>query len=48
MNDCWIGAGFIRNKIWDYLHILQPKQIVAMWMSFSTIIKILHWNMSCI
>ena len=18
--DCWIGAGFVRNKIWDYLH----------------------------
>lgn len=20
LNDCWIGAGFIRNSIWDYLH----------------------------
>lgn len=20
LNDCWIGAGFIRNKIWDYKH----------------------------
>ena len=20
LNDCWIGAGFIRNKIWDHLH----------------------------
>lgn len=18
--DCWIGAGFIRSKVWDYLH----------------------------
>jgi hypothetical protein len=20
LNDCWIGAGFIRNTIWDHLH----------------------------
>ncbi|GAA3516092.1 nucleotidyltransferase family protein [Aquimarina addita] len=20
LNDCWIGAGFVRNKIWDHLH----------------------------
>ncbi|WP_196892511.1 nucleotidyltransferase family protein [Aureivirga marina] len=20
LNDCWIGAGFIRNKVWDVLH----------------------------
>ncbi len=20
LNDCWIGAGFIRNRIWDYVH----------------------------
>ncbi|WP_242206257.1 nucleotidyltransferase family protein [Aestuariivivens insulae] len=20
LNDCWIGAGFVRNKIWDYKH----------------------------
>ncbi|WP_200822849.1 nucleotidyltransferase family protein [Aquimarina sp. AU58] len=20
LNDCWVGAGFIRNKIWDYKH----------------------------
>ncbi len=20
LNDCWIGAGFIRNKAWDLLH----------------------------
>ena len=20
LNDCWIGAGFIRNKVWDFLH----------------------------
>jgi len=18
--DCWVGAGFIRNAVWDYLH----------------------------
>ncbi|MDD2059113.1 nucleotidyltransferase family protein [Pseudomonas putida] len=18
--DCWIGAGFVRNAVWDYLH----------------------------
>jgi hypothetical protein len=18
--DCWIGAGFVRNRVWDYLH----------------------------
>lgn len=20
LNDCWIGAGFVRNKVWDFLH----------------------------
>jgi hypothetical protein len=20
LNDCWVGAGFIRNKVWDILH----------------------------
>lgn len=20
LQDCWIGAGFIRNRVWDYLH----------------------------
>ncbi len=20
LNDCWVGAGFVRNKIWDTLH----------------------------
>jgi len=20
LNDCWIGAGFVRNKIWDEKH----------------------------
>lgn len=20
LNDCWVGAGFIRNKVWDFLH----------------------------
>jgi uncharacterized protein len=22
--DCWIGAGFIRNAVWDYLHDRPP------------------------
>lgn len=20
LNDCWVGAGFIRNAVWDHLH----------------------------
>lgn len=20
LNDCWIGAGFVRNKVWDEIH----------------------------
>ncbi|MDW7695154.1 nucleotidyltransferase family protein [Flammeovirgaceae bacterium SG7u.111] len=20
LNDCWIGAGFVRNKVWDFSH----------------------------
>ncbi len=20
LDDCWIGAGFVRNKVWDHLH----------------------------
>lgn len=23
--DCWIGAGFLRNKVWDYLHHYQDR-----------------------
>ncbi len=23
LNDCWIGAGFIRNKIWDHKHNIE-------------------------
>lgn len=23
LNDCWIGAGFIRNRIWDYVHTIE-------------------------
>ena len=23
--DCWIGAGFIRNAVWDYLHDRPPQ-----------------------
>ena len=22
--DCWVGAGFIRNAVWDYLHDRSP------------------------
>jgi uncharacterized protein len=22
--DCWVGAGFIRNAVWDYLHDRPP------------------------
>ncbi|WRQ77412.1 nucleotidyltransferase family protein [Pseudomonas saxonica] len=22
--DCWIGAGFLRNAVWDYLHGRSP------------------------
>jgi uncharacterized protein len=24
--DCWVGAGFIRNAVWDYLHDLAPSR----------------------
>jgi hypothetical protein len=24
LNDCWIGAGFVRNKIWDVKHGKNP------------------------
>ncbi|MES2780109.1 MAG: nucleotidyltransferase family protein [Bacteroidota bacterium] len=26
--DCWIGAGFIRNSVWDYLHYKQSDHSV--------------------
>ncbi|MGY0216489.1 nucleotidyltransferase family protein [Endozoicomonadaceae bacterium StTr2] len=22
--DCWVAAGFVRNRVWDYLHGYQP------------------------
>ena len=25
LNDCWIAAGVIRNKVWDYLHNIETK-----------------------
>ena len=25
LNDCWIAAGVIRNKVWDYLHNTQTE-----------------------
>jgi hypothetical protein len=24
--DCWIGAGFVRNAVWDHLHGMPPAQ----------------------
>ena len=24
--DCWVGAGFIRNAVWDYLHDRAPSR----------------------
>ncbi|TRX48722.1 nucleotidyltransferase family protein [Fulvivirga sp. M361] len=27
LNDCWIGAGFVRNKIWDYQHGLERQAL---------------------
>ncbi|MFI5452627.1 nucleotidyltransferase family protein [Pedobacter sp. UC225_61] len=24
LNDCWVGAGFVRNKIWDVKHQMGP------------------------
>lgn len=26
LNDCWVGAGCIRNKVWDVLHKLAAEQ----------------------
>lgn len=26
LNDCWIGAGLLRNKIWDVLHEIKTPQ----------------------
>jgi hypothetical protein len=25
LNDCWIGAGFVRNTVWDHLHNFKTK-----------------------
>ncbi|RON17393.1 nucleotidyltransferase family protein [Pseudomonas frederiksbergensis] len=25
--DCWVGAGFVRNAVWDYLHGRYPSPI---------------------
>lgn len=27
--DCWIGAGFVRNAIWDHLHQRPPAQLIS-------------------
>jgi hypothetical protein len=27
LNDCWIGAGFIRNKVWDTLHKIKTTKL---------------------
>lgn len=25
LNDCWVAAGVIRNKVWDYLHNIETE-----------------------
>lgn len=25
--DCWIGAGFVRDAVWDYLHGSEPQPV---------------------
>ena len=27
LNDCWVGAGFVRNKIWDYKHNINRTEL---------------------
>lgn len=27
--DCWIGAGFVRNAVWDYLHGRTPSALTG-------------------
>jgi hypothetical protein len=27
--DCWIGAGLIRNAVWDHLHGVEPEAIAG-------------------
>ncbi|MTH15715.1 hypothetical protein GKZ88_09040 [Flavobacterium sp. LC2016-01] len=27
LHDCWIGAGFIRNKVWDILHEIKTTKL---------------------
>jgi hypothetical protein len=27
LNDCWVGAGFIRNKVWDILHEIKTTKL---------------------
>lgn len=27
--DCWIGAGFVRNAVWDYLHGRHPSPVAT-------------------
>ena len=36
LHDCWIGAGFVRNKVWDHLHQLQRTNLND--------IDIIHYN----
>ena len=27
LNDCWIGAGFVRNKVWDEKHGMKRTEL---------------------
>ena len=27
LNDCWIGAGFVRNKVWDIIHEIDRTEL---------------------
>ncbi len=27
VNDCWVGAGFVRNKVWDEKHEMKRTEL---------------------
>ncbi|WP_226568941.1 nucleotidyltransferase family protein [Mangrovibacter yixingensis] len=29
LSDCWVGAGFVRDAVWDHLHGYGPKNILG-------------------
>lgn len=51
--DCWLGAGLVRDAVWDHLHHLPRNCPLAMWMwSGSMPVKamktlIMVWNSAC-